>query len=267
MLDKLHTELPPLLTEAAQRFIVPRFRGLAAGDIEEKSPGELVTIVDREVEALLTPALLGLRPGARVVGEEACAAQPGLLQGLDEGEVWLLDPLDGTANFAAGRPEVAVMVALLQEGETVAAWLYDPLAGSLCSAERGAGARCDGQPVRAARPARHDDGPRGIVKTRFLPPALKQRVLERTASCPGIHAGVNAAGVEYPAIARGHTDFALYWRTLPWDHAGPALWLQEAGGHAARPDGTPYRPAEPRDGLLAAADRATWDAARSLLGL
>ncbi len=156
-----------------------------------------------------------------------------------------------------------MIVALLQEGETVAAWLYDPLDGCLCSAERGAGAFRDGQRVHAER---RDGGLRGIVKTRFLPPGLKQRVLDRTASCPGIHAGVNAAGVEYPAIARGDTDFALYWRTLPWDHAGPALWLQEAGGHAARPDGTPYRPAEPRDGLLAAADRTTWDAARSLLG-
>ncbi|MEW6706822.1 MAG: inositol monophosphatase family protein [Pseudomonadota bacterium] len=262
----LHAEVALLLQDAAERFVVPRFQRLAAGDAAEKSPGEWVTIVDREVEAMLTPALQALRPGARVVGKEACAEQPRLLDTVGEGEVWLVDPLDGTGNFMAGRPEVAVLVALLREGETVAGWLLDPLRGTLCTAERGAGAWRGGQRLQAVATAAAN-GLRGIVKTRFLPPDLKPRMLQRAAALREMQAGVNSAGVEYPQIVAGQSDFALYWRTLPWDHAAGVLFLQEAGGHAARPDGSAYRPAEQREGLLAAADRETWNAARALLGL
>ena len=72
--------------------------------INEKTPGDLVTIADHEAEARLTEALAGLIPGSRVVGEEAVSVDPGLLDGLDQGCVWLVDPLDGTGNFVAGSP-------------------------------------------------------------------------------------------------------------------------------------------------------------------
>lgn len=148
MSPRLFDELPALLRDAAERCIVPRFRQLQRHEVEEKSPGEMVTIADREVEALLTPALRALQPGSRVVGEEAASAEPSLLQDLDDGDVWLLDPLDGTNNFIAGRPDFGILVALLRHGETAAAWLLDPIGGTLCMAERGAGAWCDGQRMR-----------------------------------------------------------------------------------------------------------------------
>jgi fructose-1,6-bisphosphatase/inositol monophosphatase family enzyme len=264
MTDTLHAEVPALLREAAQRFIAPRFRRLQQGDVEEKSPGELVTIVDREVEAALSPALQRLRPGSRVVGEEACTAEPTLLHGLDHGEAWLLDPLDGTGNFVAGRPEIAIMVALLREGETVAAWMLDPLQGTLHAAERGAGAWRDGQRLRAADKKAHQ-GLRGIVKTRYLPPGLKEQVTQRAAALSEQHSGTNCSGNDYPAVVDGLSDFVLYWRTLPWDHAPGVLFLQEAGGHAARFDGSAYRPADTANGLLVASDSRTWQAARTLL--
>lgn len=128
-----------LLREAAAEVILPRFRALSDADIVEKSPGELVTIADREAEALITHGLLRLRPGSRVVGEEACASDPALLDRLDKGAVWLVGPLDGTGNFASGRAPLAVMAALVVGGETVAAWLLDPLTSELAVAERGAG--------------------------------------------------------------------------------------------------------------------------------
>ena len=252
-----------LLLAAARSIVVPRFQRLQQHHIEEKSPGELVTVVDREVEALLAPALAALAPGSRVVGEEACAADPALLHRLDEGEVWLVDPLDGTGNFIAGRPLVSMMVARLQQGEPVAAWMLDPLTGTLHSAERGAGAWIDGRRARVA-----DMGAaalRGIVKTRFLPEPLKSEIAGRSGRLRETQAGSNCAGVDYPAIVKGESDFALYWRTLPWDHAPGTLFLAEAGGHTARLDGSPYRPADDRRGLLAAASRAAWDSARAAL--
>src|SRR4051794_10278381 len=105
-----------LMAGAAGRAILPRFCALAQHEIEGKSPGELVTVADREAEALLAAGLAPLLPGSRVIGEEACSADPRLIDALGEGIVWLVDPLDGTGNFAAGRPEFAVMVALLRDG-------------------------------------------------------------------------------------------------------------------------------------------------------
>jgi fructose-1,6-bisphosphatase/inositol monophosphatase family enzyme len=77
--------------------------------------------------------------------------------------------------------------------------------------------------------------------------------------------GSRAVGVEYPRIATGEQEFTLFWRTLPWDHAPGSLLVTEAGGVAARLDGTPYRPGRPADGLLVAADEECWHRVRDRL--
>ena len=251
-----------LMREVAAEIIVPRFRSLKTGDVMEKSPGEVVTIVDHEAERRIEPVLLALRPGSRVVGEEAVAADATLLHKLDVGEVWLVDPLDGTANFVAGTPCFAVMVTWLRDGVAYGAWVLDPLRDELIVAERGAGAFANGVRLRA------DAAPsplQGIVKTRFLPADLRQRLLANAHRLGEPMPGTGCAGADYPELLRATPRFALYWRTLPWDHAPGVLLLTEAGGHAARIDGTPYLAADPRFGLLAARSRADWDAARELL--
>ncbi|MED5619732.1 inositol monophosphatase family protein [Ideonella sp. BN130291] len=263
MNTSLTARVAELLRQAAAAIVVPRFQRLQHGDIEEKSPGEMVTIVDREVEALLTPALQALVPGSRVVGEEASALDARLLQGLDHGAVWLVDPLDGTSNFIVGRPQVAMMVALLRDGQTLAGWILDPLRGTLCSAESGAGAWQDDRRLQVSTPGA--TALSGIVKTRYLPDGLKQEIERRTTRLHQLHPGSNAAGVDYPAIVRGESDFAVYWRTLAWDHAPGTLLLTEAGGHVARWDGSPYRPGDDRTGLLVAASAQVWEAARHAL--
>ncbi len=255
-----------LLEQAASTWMLPRWRSLVAGDVEEKSPGEVVTVVDHEVEAFLGAALVGLLPDSVVVGEEACHARPQLLDAAAHGTVWLLDPLDGTRNFAEGRPDFGILLALLREGECIAGWMYQPLARTLYRAERGGGAWQGGRRLRAA--SRASDRLRGIVKTRFLPPGMKERttVAARDALAE-VQEGTNCTVVDYPRIVSGQSDFAFYWRTLPWDHAPCALFLQEAGGHVARPDGSPYVLTDKREGLLAACSEAVWHEATRALRL
>ena len=252
-----------LMMEAAERAILPRFRALAQHEIEEKSPGELVTIADREAEAILAAGLAPLLPGSRVIGEEACAADPRLIGTLGEGIVWLVDPLDGTGNFAAGRPDFAVMVALLRDGVVQAGWMLDPLSGRLARAELGGGAWLGGRRLRATP---HAPGARlrGSMG-RFMPEEMQSMLAERLRAGAEPLPGLMAAGVEYPLIAAGARDFAFYWRTLAWDHAAGVLFVNEAGGKAARPDGSPYRPGEAGNGLLAAASPQRWEAAHRLL--
>src|SRR3546814_18101871 len=104
--------------EIAAEDVLPRFQALAAHEIHEKAAGEVVTVVDVAVEKRLTARLTDLLPGSLVVGEEAVHAEPALMDQLaSDAPVWILDPIDGTRNFAHGRPVFAIMVALAQGGD------------------------------------------------------------------------------------------------------------------------------------------------------
>ena len=135
-----------ILREVAAEEVMPRFRRLAEHEIRAKSGGELVTVADVAAERQIKRRLRDLLPGSQVVGEEATAEDPGLLDKFTQEDdwIWVIDPIDGTANFAAGRPVFALMVALVRRGETEAAWIFDPLGPRGATAERGAGAWLDG---------------------------------------------------------------------------------------------------------------------------
>lgn len=255
-----------LIREAAAEAILPRFRRLAAADLTEKTPGEWVTAADHAAEAIITAGLRALLPGSLVVGEEAAAADPGLLARLGEaGPTWLVDPLDGTANFAAGRAPFGVMVALLRAGATVAAWILDPLTGIAARAEAGSGAWLAGERLRMTADAPPLAHLRGRVLTRFLPQPLRAEVERRAAGVGTVVPGFACAAREYTAIARGEADFTLFWRTMPWDHAPGALFIEEAGGRARHLDGGDYSPTDLRPGLLIARNAAIWAAVQAAL--
>jgi fructose-1,6-bisphosphatase/inositol monophosphatase family enzyme len=253
-------DVASLLRQTAEEAILPRFRHLGHGDIIEKTPGDIVTVADRHAEAIITPALLSLLPGSRVVGEEACAADPALLRDLDRGDVWLVDPIDGTANFAAGREPFSVMVALLSKGAPVLSWMLNPLGDELCIAERGSGATINGARVFVTSDA-VERPLRGFVLNRFMPPDVIARI---EASATGIEhlPGLLCAGAEFPAILRGERDFSVFWRLLPWDLAPGSLFLEEAGGVVRRPDNRPYKVASDEMGLIAARTPQIFDRLR-----
>ncbi len=255
-----------ILRKVAHETIAPRFRALAAHEIEEKSPGEVVTVADRESEAVITRRLRELLPGVPVIGEEAVAANPALLDALATAPMaWLVDPLDGTANFARGDSHWAVMAALVREGETVASWIYRHTDDRLYVAERGSGAwsagrrlRCpDGSPDRASLS--------GAVLERFLTDEERKLMVSRFGRFAEVMGGFSCAGYEYPAIIEGEEDFALFQRLLPWDHAPGVLLLTEAGGVARRPDGHQFSLDHARRGLLLARSQPVWDAVHGAL--
>ncbi|WP_017589721.1 inositol monophosphatase family protein [Nocardiopsis ganjiahuensis] len=254
-----------VLREAADTAVMPRFRALSEDEVSEKSPGEIVTVADHEAEEFIGPRLRKLLD-VPVVGEEAASADPDLLGALrNEPAAWLVDPVDGTRNFARGDREFAVMAALVREGRTVASWILRPAEGSVYTAELGSGAWRNGVRLHR-RPAPSEPARlRGAVLSRFLSPAQRAHVAAVTPEFAEVGPGAHCAGVDYPRLAEGETDFALFNRTLPWDHAPGSLLLSEAGGVALRPEGDPYRPDDDRVGLLSAADEATWRTVRSIL--
>lgn len=258
--------VPQLLREAADSFVLPVF-GRAEAAAEEKAPGEWVTVADRAAESFLAPRLAALVPGSVVVGEEMAAADPGVLSHLESAEdAWLLDPLDGTANFAAGTGPFAMMAALLRHGEAVASWILDPQTGRLTQARLGAGAWLDGQPITTDPATGPDATLKGAVLRRFLPEPVARQAASAQSRFAELTSGTGCAGADYPAVITGERDFILYWRTLPWDHAPGVLLVREAGGTAHRPDGSPYQPDQhARPGLLVARNPATWHQVRSAL--
>lgn len=259
----LHAEVAPIMADVATRIILPRYQKLTQNEISEKEPGELVTIADQESEAALSEALLPLIPGARIIGEESCAAHPALLDTLGEGTVWLIDPIDGTANFVSGQPPFGIMLALLHDGVAQAGWLYDPLTQRLCHGVKGGGAFINGTRITA-----HEcvaPKPIAAMSTHFMTPA---QIAERAAQLDPLFTRVpipRCAAEQYPRLATGVNDISLFVRTHAWDHVPGALILEEAGGKVARLDGSPYVPTERREGMIAASSPRLWDLAARVL--
>lgn len=257
-LAALDAEIRDLMRFAAQRSMLPRFRQLAADDIAMKGKDDPVTIVDREVEAFLTEALTSLAPGVAVVGEEAVHANPAVLDHLS-GQCWIIDPLDGTANFAEGKKPFGIIIALADAGRAVAGWIYDPNTDRLCHARTGTGAFINGQ--RIAARSTGQERPVAAVSRMFLTPEDAAMVDERIAPHYTLVDIPRCAAEQYPRLALGENDVSSFQRTLAWDHAAGVLWLNEAGGKAARLDGSEYRVDEVgRPGLVGAASPAIWDA-------
>ena len=264
MTTSLIDRVRQLLAEVVAEEVLGRFRQLAAHEIEAKptagDPEDLVTVVDHRVEQRLEGGLTALLPGSTVIGEEAVHARPELLERLTGAEpVWLIDPIDGTRNFARGEDTFGVMIALVERGATRAAWIALPARGQTFVAEAGAGAYLDGVRVKVRQPA---SPPRGTLYTRFMPPALAGAV---TAASPGRyleHPGASAAAIEYTSILLGVKDLVVYYRLHPWDHAPGALLLTEAGGCVEHLDGRPYTPRDGSELTILAATPAVAAAAR-----
>lgn len=253
-----------LMRTVAAEVVAPRFRRLAANEIAEKSPGEIVTSVDREAELRLADGLAALGPCARIVGEEAVAQDPGLLDCIGEGLVWLVDPLDGTANYAAGRQPFGMMIALVEDGVPLEGWLLDPVSGRLCHAARGKGAACGGAPL-ASPGMRRRDRPVAALGTHFLSAERRERVHAHAGARLDVRPVPRCAAESYPRLALGQDDIALFQRILPWDHAAGILFLEEAGGRVTHWNGAPYRVGGGGVGVLAATDAVTWDIAAEVL--
>lgn len=249
-----------LIRDVAEEVINPRFRDLADHQVTEKNPGDLVTVADHEAEELLTKALTSAYPGALVLGEEAQAGDARLLERYAAAEhAFTVDPVDGTKNFVNGSKDHAVMVGETRAGVAVRGWIWQPQHERAYVAEQGAGAWLNGE--RMATPARPGDPAawRGVTSRRaWLGRTLPgMRPLELTWIC---------CGVDYPHLAEGDADFVLYGRANPWDHVPGSLLLSETGAHVGTTTGRTYDPRTvPKEGLVAAGDRATYDAVVSVL--
>jgi len=264
--DSLIDQVSELIREVAATVVLPRFRHLSAADVQEKVPGDLVTIADQEAEVALTAGLTRLLPGSTVVGEESVAADPTVLSGVGaDGAVWIVDPVDGTNNFAAGKTPFAVMVALLRDGEPAAAWILDVVEDKMTVAEAGSGAWLDGVRLKTRTDDPGAAALNGSANPHYLPPDLRAEVDRNKHLLGRVTAGAHCAGWEYPAMVTDVQQFALFWRILPWDHVPGSLIVVESGGTVLHLDGSRYQPTDNDRGLLIAPNDEVWHTVRDTL--
>lgn len=269
---EIEDALIAILRDVAKVEIMSRFRRLPDSDVRSKSaPDDLVTEADVRAEAAITKAVQGLLPEALVVGEEAVSADAGVLDGLSDADcAVIIDPVDGTWNFAKGLATFGVILAVTVRGETVFGVLYDPVLDDWVLARRGGGAwfcRPDTEPrrLRIGGDTPQDQAV-GFVPLFLFPLETRMRL---SGAIPGFRRiwSVRCSCHEYRLLAQGHADFCVTGTLNPWDHAAGALAIEEAGGAVGLLDGTPYRGGMSGEGCLVTAQSAeTLDRIRTTFG-
>lgn len=262
-------EVKTLVRAVARSEIMPRFRTLGDGAVRAKTgPLDLVTEADEAAETRLAAGLGQLFPGCAIVGEEAASKDTTILDRVGADLAFVLDPIDGTANFVAGVPLFGVMVAVVAAGRVVGAIIHDPVGDDSVMALAGQGAWREAPD--GSRTALHVADPvpldamTAMVSWRFMPQPRRGTVC---CNLPRLAAvwDMRCAAYHYRMAASGQVHALVYERLMPWDHAAGWLLHQEAGGYSAQFNGSAYRPAHCDGGLICAPDRAGWETVRAAL--
>lgn len=262
------TQIVNLVRRAARAEILPRFRTLSQGQIDQKSgPMDVVTDADREAEKMITRGLLQMFPGAHIVGEETSTEDK--IKKLAEAEMgFAIDPVDGTWNFAHGLATFGVILAMTRFGSPVFGLIYDPVTDEVMVSDD----ITQTQVIAPRRPTRvvsvSKGGPietlSGFASVYNLPEEKRAPMFALMARFQRLYM-LRCAAHEFRMVAQGHIDFVLCSNLSPWDHAAGALMVRKSGGHVACLDGSEYR-ADMRSGyLLCAPNAETWGRVRDVM--
>ncbi|WP_317057173.1 inositol monophosphatase family protein [Roseovarius rhodophyticola] len=261
------TSLINLVRRAAKAEILPRFRNLGQGDIRSKSNAhDLVTEADTAAEAMMARGIQAMFPLALVVGEEAAATNPELKGKIGEAELaFIIDPVDGTWNFANGLGVFGVILSITRFGKPVFGLLYDPLADDWISADEDGPAELT-RAIGTTRPLTVSDGGdlgelAGFTHYNYLPQEAKPGVAKALPKL-GRAMSLQCACHEYRTLARGGADFLFSGTLNPWDHAAGILICQRAGGVARMLNGDDYTATVSDGYILVASNEATWEKLR-----
>jgi myo-inositol-1(or 4)-monophosphatase len=217
------------LAQRAADLLRERFDDLH--DVVEKKPHDLVTEADRASEAVIVEAVRSAFPAAAILGEEG-----GVYAGTGD-ERFIVDPLDGTTNYAHRYPLFCVSIAYERGGVLEAAAIEAPLMGMRFAARRGGGATLNGEPIRVSTTEAVRSG---LICTGFNP-ANYDRNGRYFATMSRLAQGVRrdgSAALDLAMVAAGRFDGFWEWDLKPWDVAAGALLIAEAGGRVTGIDGS-----------------------------
>ncbi|RYH09322.1 inositol monophosphatase [Tropicimonas sp. IMCC6043] len=245
--------------KAAREEILPRFRNLGPEGADAKAHAEdLVTEADRRAELSITAAIGDILPGAAVVGEEAVAEDATVLERIGASETCvIIDPVDGTWNFAKGLSTFGVLLAVTHRAETVFGLLYDPLNDDWVMARKGGGAWfCTADGRRERLDVTRGDPISGFASPWLLPEEKRVRFFEGLMPYNRVR-DLGCACHDYRMLCMGNGRFGFAIKLNPWDHAAGVLALQEAGGEVGMLDGRAYSPTFTSGYMISARDAET----------
>lgn len=202
---------------------------------EKTSAADLVTEYDVAVEEFLREKLLALLPEAVFFGEEEAGPDHP-----ERGWAFIVDPIDGTANFVRGLKQSAVSVALARDGVVEYGVVYDPYKDEMFSAKRGGGAFCNGAPIRVSeKPLSEGIFAMGtaLYRREYAAPTLRLTEQLFARSCDFRRMG--AAALDLCAVACGRVEAFFEYSLCPWDYAAGSLLVTEAGGAVCTLEGQP----------------------------
>lgn len=259
-----------LIRRTAAAEIMPRFGALSSADIDTKSgPHDLVTEADRSAEAMITRAVREAFPEACIVGEETVDTDPDYRKALMDAPLgFVIDPVDGTWNFARGVPAFGTMVAVCRHGVPVLGLIYDPVTGDMACAAVGGPAqtlRRTGAPRRLkTAPPKPLGEMIGYMEPALLPEGPREKVAAKAMQFAQV-SSLRCSAYHYRLLAQGAVDFSMAGRLSPWDHLPGARIVMEAGGHVAMLDGRSYDASCDTGQLLAASSKEVWERVRDHL--
>jgi len=246
---------------------MPRFRAVDGGDVSPKTPRtDRVRVADTAAEAMITRGLQRAFPHAVIVGEEAAETDPDYRAKLAQAELaFIIDPVDGTWNFARGLPAFGTMVAATRFGRPVFGMIYDPVGRDVVWADLDTPSAWLPRRGRArdihTAPAKPLNELMGYMELSFLP-AGQKRVAALQCLNLQHFSTLRCSAHQYRLLAQGAVDFNLATKLSPWDHMAGVLLVQQAGGHAAMLDGRPYDATCDTGFLLSASCEAVWTTLR-----
>jgi fructose-1,6-bisphosphatase/inositol monophosphatase family enzyme len=262
--------LSDILAEAADAEIMPRFRSLGEDGIREKTGAlDLVTDADEKAEWMIRDACAKAFPNALFVGEETVARDYGLLSKIKDADLCIIvDPVDGTSNFAWGLPLFGVMAGIVSRGQPLAGLIYDPVGRDWRKGLKGEGAWAENAAgaARDLRVAKADilSEMTGLSSWYLMPEPQRSRTVANLAKTKACF-NYRCAAYEYRMVSEGLCHFTLHYKLMPWDHAAGVLIHSEAGGYSALLDGSPYDATRHEGGIISAPDQAAWQLIKSEL--
>ncbi len=241
-------QLRQIVINAAREELLPRFTKVSRYD---KADGSFITAADLAVQQRIETELKQYWPHIACLGEEMTEIEQNNLINDPSRPLWILDPLDGTSNFAAGLPFFSTSLALLHQGEIILGVVYDPSRDECFSARKDDGAWCNNTALGQHTPLGPLKKSTALVDFKRLPSALGHRLLDDTPySSQRSHGSV---ALDWCWMAAGRCHVYLHGKQKLWDYAAGYLIFCEMAGHACTLTGEQvYQPnLEPRSAVAA----------------
>lgn len=243
-------KIEKLIKDVGDNCIFSYFQNLKNADVAFKeSHNDPVTVADQKAEQLLKIGLLELLPNSLFVGEETYAENKNLLNFLRQSEkpVWIVDPIDGTDNFIAGRTGFGIMACLVERGKIVGSWLYEVTSKRMTAYYAPNEIWENGQTFKM-KPSSGLPY-KGLIGKKLHRFPEVQKLKEESADIL-IDPALEPSIVSYREMLLGKIDFLVFKVTYPWDHLPGIAFLQSCGAQVRRWNGEPFEFSDTHEGLI-----------------